>query len=198
VNQGHLGFLLNEPEMLSPETLPTTACVIRLMPMLFIETEAPDGTRQTDLGFNDAWVERTTSQSAWLEVEVNGQVRIPKLVADGALVCTAAGSTAYARSMGVSPLLADMAGWILVGSNVMSPPGWKSALLAPEATVTLRSIGGVKRPIQTFVGGRPLGPTVCFNARQSRIATVELVFAAQRDMAEKIAMIQFPRVEEPI
>jgi NAD+ kinase len=198
VNQGHLGFLLNEPDMLSPETLPDTECVIRLMPMLFIEVEAPDGTRQTDLGFNDAWLERTTSQSAWLEVSVNGEVRIPKLVADGALVCTAAGSTAYARSMGVSPLLADMPGWIIVGSNVMSPPGWKSALLSPEAGVTMRSIGGQKRPLQAFVGGRPLGPTVSFTARQSRIATVELVFAAQHDMAEKIARIQFPAVQELI
>ena len=196
LNQGHLGFLLNEPGILSPDTLPGTECVIRLMPMLYIETEAPDGTRQTDLAFNDAWVERSTSQSAWLEVEVNGQVRIPKLVADGALVCTAAGSTAYARSMGVSPLLADTPGWILAGSNVMTPPGWKSALLAPEAGVALRSIGGAKRPLHAFVGGRPLGPVVTFSARQSRIATVELVFAAQRDMAEKIALIQFPQAQD--
>jgi NAD+ kinase len=192
VNQGHLGFLLNEPTTLCAGKLAATECVIRLMPMLFIEVETSDGQRLTDLAFNDAWVERSTSQSAWLEVEMNGQVRIPKLVADGALVCTAAGSTAYARSMGVSPLLADTPGWILAGSNVMSPAGWKSALLAPEASITLRSLGGEKRPLNAFVGGVPLGSVISFQARQSRIATVELVFAAQRDMAEKIALIQFP------
>lgn len=192
VNQGHLGFLLNESSMLPAENLPQAECVIRSMPMLFIEVEAPDGTRSNDLAFNDAWVERSSSQSAWLEVEVNGQVRIPKLVADGALVCTAAGSTAYARSMGVAPLLADTPGWILAGSNVMTPSGWKSALLAPEATVTLRSLGGEKRPLHAYVGGRDLGPAVTFHARQSRIATVELVFSAQRDMAEKISLLQFP------
>src|SRR5205085_7898638 len=140
------------------------------MPMLFIEVENADGSRQTDLAFNDAWVERNTSQTAWMEVTVNGQVRIPKLVPAGALVCTAAGSTAYARSMGVAPLLADTPGWILVGSNVMTPSGWKSALLAPETTVTLRSLGGEKRPLEALVGGRPLGPAVAFHARQSRIA----------------------------
>ena len=192
VNQGHLGFLLNEPDTLSADVLPLTECVIRLMPMLFIETVDATGGRQTDLAFNDAWLERSTSQSAWLEVEVNGQVRIPKLVADGALVCTAAGSTAYARSMGVAPLLADTPGWILAGSNVMSPAGWKSALLAPETSVTMRSVGGSKRPMNAFVGGRSLGPAESLHARQSRIATVELVFAAQRDMAEKISLIQFP------
>ena len=198
VNQGHLGFLLNEPESVAADALPSTECVIRLMPMLYIETEAPDGTRQTDLAFNDAWVERATSQSAWLEVQVNGQVRIPKLVCDGTLVCTAAGSTAYARSMGVAPLLVDTPGWLLVGSNVMSPPGWKSALLAADASITLRSIGGTKRPMNAFVGGKPLGPTITLHARSSRIATVELVFNAQRDMAEKISLIQFPQNAAPI
>ena len=195
VNQGHLGFLLNEPEMLCADNLPTTDCVIRLMPMLFIETESPDGEKKESLAFNDAWVERSTSQSAWLEVEVTGEIRIPKLVCDGALVSTAAGSTAYARSMGVAPLLADSPGWILAGSNVMSPAGWKSALLAPEATVTFRSLGGEKRPLNGFVGGVPLGSISVFHARQSRIATVEIVFAAQRDMAEKIASLQFPSGE---
>ena len=195
VNQGNLGFLLNEPEMLCADNLPTTDCVIRLMPMLFIETESPAGEKKESLAFNDAWIERSTSQSAWLEVEVTGDIRIPKLVCDGALVSTAAGSTAYARSMGVAPLLADSPGWILAGSNVMSPAGWKSALLAPEATVTFRSKGGEKRPLNGFVGGVSLGPVSVFHARQSRIATVEIVFAAQRDMAEKIANLQFPSGE---
>jgi len=192
VNQGHLGFLLNEAEMVSPQTLPTEELVIRLMPMLYIEVEDEAGKRKTDLAFNDAWIERSTSQSAWLRVEVNDQVRIPKLVADGALVCTAAGSTAYARSMGVSPLLTDTPGWILAGSNVMSPPNWKSALLAPETSVTLHSIGGEKRPLTAYVGGRSLGHAVKFHARPSRTATVELVFSARRDMAEKISLLQFP------
>jgi NAD kinase len=192
VNQGHLGFLLNEPTMVPTDVLPQEEFVIRLMPMLYIETESQDGKIRTDLAFNDAWVERNTSQSAWLSVEVNDEVRIQKLVADGALVCTAAGSTAYARSMGVSPLLADTPGWILAGSNVMSPPGWKSALLAPETTITLQSLGGDKRPLTAFVGGRSLGPVTKFHARMSRIATVELVFSARRDMAEKISRIQFP------
>jgi hypothetical protein len=34
----------------------------------------------------------------------NGAVRLPKVVADGVLVSTAAGSTSYARAMGAPPL----------------------------------------------------------------------------------------------
>ncbi len=195
VNQGTVGFLLNEPPSLFPGNLSQTELIVRQMPMIYLEVEGPDGQRKSALGFNDAWVERSTSQSAWMEVELNGQVRIPRLVADGALVCTAAGSTAYARAMGVLPLLADTPGWILVGSNVMNPAGWKSALLAPEATVSLRSVGGEKRPINAFVDGRDLGPAASFHSRLSRIASVELAFVKRHDMAEKIARIQFPSVD---
>ncbi|MDB6172942.1 MAG: kinase [Chthoniobacteraceae bacterium] len=195
VNQGHLGFLLNEPEALLAHDLPKLELIVRQMPMLYVEVETADGIRQNALAFNDAWIERSSSQSAWIEVSVNDQIRIRKLVADGALVCTAGGSTAYARSMGVAPLLADTPGWILVGSNVMTPPGWKSALLASEATVVLRSVGGDKRPLCAFIDGRAVGPVTTFYARQSRVATIEIAFAARHDMAEKIARIQFPSLD---
>jgi NAD kinase len=192
INHGHLGFLLNEPEMVVPERLGETDFIVRQMPMLYVETQSPDGSWSSHLAFNDAWLERSTSQSAWIEVSVNNDLRIPKLVADGVLTCTAAGSTAYARSMGVAPLLADTPGWILVGSNVMSPVGWKSALLAPETTVLMRSLGGEKRPLTAYVDGRSAGPVSTFRVRQSRVSTVELAFSTKRDMAEKIARIQFP------
>ncbi|MEY5009791.1 MAG: hypothetical protein RLZZ253_930, partial [Verrucomicrobiota bacterium] len=52
--------------------------------------------------------------------------------------------------------------------------------------------GGEKRPLTAYVDGRSAGPVELFQVRQSRIATVELAFCSKRDMAEKIARIQFP------
>ena len=82
---------------------------------------------------------------------------------------------------------------MLVGSNVMFPAGWKSALLAPEHQVELRSLGGDKRPLRAFADGRDLGIASRMVARLSRIATVELAFCRTHDMAEKISRIQFPQ-----
>jgi len=192
INAGHIGFLLNGAELLIDGGFTPGEVVVRQMPMLYVEFEKADGSTETALAFNDAWVERTTSQSAWMEVQVNERVRIPKLIADGALVSTAAGSTAYARSMGCPPLLADTPGWLIVGSNVLDPPGWKSALLSTEAQVALRSVGGEKRALRGFVDGQEHGEVHGFRARLSRVAAAELAFTAQHDMAEKIALIQFP------
>jgi NAD kinase len=55
------------------------------------------------LAFGDAWVERMGGQAAWLELEIDGRVRVRKIVGDGVLVATPSGSSAYARAMDASP-----------------------------------------------------------------------------------------------
>lgn len=191
VNAGHLGFLMNAPAEVLDSPFPPQDVIFRQLPMLYLEFECADGSTTTDYAFNDAWVERSTSQSAWLQITVNDVTRIEKLVCDGGLVATAAGSTAYARSMGAQPLLADSTAWLLVGSNVMEPANWKSALLSPDATVEIRSLSNVARPVEAYVDGISRGPVVALRARLSRAAATELVFCASHDMAEKIAAIQF-------
>lgn len=197
VNAGHLGFLLNDALGFigsdeATAALWTQRLICHHLPMLHAELKSTDGTWKTGLTFNDAWLERSTGQSAWIEVKVDGRPRIPKLVCDGALVSTAAGSTAYARSMGAHPLLADTPAWLIVGSNVVDPVLWKSALLSPASIVEMRSLDSAKRPLNGFLHGVSLGEVTEMRARLSRASSVELAFLPDHDMAEKIARIQFP------
>ena len=191
LNAGHLGFLMNAPDEVLSAPFPPADVIFRQMPMLYVEFTREDGSVIITRGFNDAWLERASSQSAWLEIRVNDIVRIPKLVSDGALVATAAGSTAYARSMGAAPLLADTPAWLLVGSNVMDPATWRSALLSVDATVEMHTLDPDRRPLEAFVDGQSQGLVHRMRARLSRAASVELAFCAHHDMAEKIAHIQF-------
>jgi len=191
VNAGTLGFLMNAPEAVFENPFPPDEVIFRQLPLLYVEIETAEGELHHVYAFNDAWVERATSQSAWLEVEVNHVRRLPRLVSDGVLVSTAAGSTAYARSMGSAPLLADTPAWLLVGSNVQEPVHWKSALLSTDSHVAVKNLSPEKRPINAYVDGIDQGRAVAMRARLSKAATVELVFLASHDMAEKIAGIQF-------
>jgi NAD kinase len=197
VNAGHLGFLLNDPRGIvdsehEVERLLRGDLVLHHLPMLHVEYLDKGGRWGAGLTFNDAWIERSTGQSAWLEVKVDGKVRLPKLVCDGVLVSTAAGSTAYARSMGAHPLLLDTPAWLVVGSNVMDPIHWKSALVSQHSTIEIRSLHVEKRPLVGFLHGVSLGEVTELKARMSRAASVELAFLDAHDMAEKITRIQFP------
>lgn len=192
VNAGHLGFLLNSRDEVPPELLSPDGMMLYHLPLLYVETHGTLGDWRSDLAFNDTWIERAASQTAWIEVSIDGHVRIPKLVADGILVATAAGSTAYARSMGAAPLLADTPAVVIVGSNVMQPPGFRSALLSLDSEMEFTSLGGQKRPLNAYVDGVLQGDVQTMRVRASRIAAVELAFRPTHDMAEKIARLQFP------
>jgi NAD kinase len=179
----------------SPE-FARTDLVVAHMPLLYVETVDAAGQWRTALAFNDAWVERETGQTAWIEVKVGGEVRLPKLVADGALVATAAGSTAYAHAMGATPVPLNSPVLTLVGSNVLRPHQWRPVVLPLGAEIELRSLDPGKRPLHGYIDGVSQGIVRSLRARVSHIAAAELLFHPRHDPAVKLARIQFPPLDE--
>jgi NAD kinase len=199
INTGHRGFLLNDfdPAQLENFFQVKEQLVVYELPFLSVSYVAMDGTSGTELCFNDAWVQRESNQAAWLEIIVDGQKRLKRMVADGALVATAAGSTAYARAMGATPLPADTEGLVLVGNNVFEPNNWRFSSLSTSSVIEINSLGAAKRPIRGFADGLPLGggkgkKLLSMKVRLSRIAAAQLAFLPERDFAEKISRLQFP------
>lgn len=189
LNTGHLGFLLNDSDRL--DFWDRRLHRYRL-PLLDVAMTTVEGRRLDDLAFNDCWVERETGQTAWVEVSVNGVVRMPRVVADGMLVASAAGSTSYARAMGASPLPFNAPLLTLAGSNVLKPEFWHPAVLTLDSTVTVRNLDPQKRPLRGFVDGIAVGPVAEMTARVNRAAAVELLFTAEHDPVAKLAVLQFP------
>ncbi len=194
LNVGTIGFLMNHVNVHRFGKLFHQQFFLRQSPLLHVEVEREDGTRLEANAFNDAWVERKTGQAAWVRVSVNGVVRIPRLVGDGALVATAAGSTAYARAMGATPLHVDSPSLLLIGSNVYEPQGWRSAHLPLSSVIEFRSAEPNKRPLTGFIDGIPEGDVVRMKVRISRIAAPELLFLPGNEISEKLTKIQFPSV----
>ena len=123
---------------------------------------------------------------------VNDVERIEKLVADGVLIATAAGSTSYARAMGATPLPLYTPALLLVGSNVLHPPHWRPAVLPADSRIEVRTHDPEKRPLKAFIDGIPQGNVQAIHARVSNIAAVELAFLPDHDPSLKLAKLQFP------
>jgi len=192
LNAGHRGHLLNDLSDRMPETALSSTLRVQMLPLFYVETVDSAGHATAHYAMNDAWVERASGQAAWLKVTIDGEVRLPKLVGDGALVATAVGSTAYARSMGATPLLADAQAFLLVGSNVSEPENWKSAHLPLDAEVSIESLDPAKRPVRAYVDASGKGLVRSLRARISRTAAVELVFAPGKDITSKLLEGLFP------
>ncbi|KAG8349029.1 putative ATP NAD kinase [Trypanosoma vivax] len=197
VNAGHAGHLLNDPSTLdelfsAPLKLYTTS----MLYCLAEQEESPGGdkTVHAKLAFNDAWVERSSGQTALIRVLVNGQESIRRLCGDGVLVATAAGSTAYCRALGASPLPVNAPLIQLVGNNVLSPPQWRPTLLNQEDQVEFEVIDSDKRPCRCFVDSVDVGNVTRMVVRSSRAAGVAIAFAFSCDLQQKLYQMQFPKV----
>ncbi len=188
LNTGHLGFLLNDRQTRFWER----ELKLYQLPLLWAEADTVEGKTVTGYAFNEVWAERATGQTAWVKLSVNGQCRIERLVCDGVLVSTSAGSTSYARAMGATPLPFNTPVLTLVGSNVLSPMGWRPAVVPLQTEVEVTTLDPEKRPLIGYMDGVPLGRVSSLRARVSRTASVELAFQPEHDPVAKLAKLQFP------
>lgn len=199
LNAGHLGFLLNER---LPDELEGAELVLYRMPMLRVDVEAPDGRRrQRMLAFGDAWVERDGGQAAWVKVEVDGVTQLEKVVGDGLLVSTPAGSSAYARAMGATPIPLNSPVLTLAGSNVFQPRFWKPLALTDSSVVRMTNVDPTpverpKRPVRGYLDGEDLGRVKWMEVGVSPVAAVELSFTPEFDLTSRRLRSLFPPEEK--
>src|SRR5210317_1365227 len=94
MNRGTLGFLLNVYEIDGLMERISKAQEVQLCPIR-MEAISTRGEKTMLKAYNEVSVIRYSAQSANLKVSVDGQVALENLNADGILVSTPAGSTAY-------------------------------------------------------------------------------------------------------
>lgn len=193
INLGHRGFLMNTVANVTPEFF-AGAFIRRTAPLLEVEVTKPDGTKRRAFAFNDAHVRAKPPRAGWFGVEVDGEIRIPKLVADGVLVATAAGSTAYASAMGANPVPIGTEMLVIVGSNVDEPRGWKHGANLPlRSEIVFRTKDPNRsRKIYGVADSTSLGEVIEMRIRSSAAAKAELLLMPDHDLARKLAALQFP------
>lgn len=198
INAGHYGFLLNDvtAEQFLQHLAESSTFDTHLLPMLEVEFQGTDGvwnpTRH--LAFNDVWLDRSNTQTAWVRVTAEGQERlgIDRLICDTVLVATPAGSTAYACNMGAPPQLLDTPVLTLAATAPARSLNWHYAIVPDDATITIEVLDPVKRPMHAVIDGRLVGPCAAMRVRRSRVSGTELAFFPGRSLGSKIARLQFP------
>ena len=146
MNFGSVGFLMNE---YSERDLPERLAAARPSILHPLAMEAIDvkGQRTFARAINEVSLLRQTSQAAKMSISIDGAIRLSELSADGVLVSTPAGSTAYNLSVNgpIVPLEAPL--MTLMPISAFRPRRWRGALLPDQAKVAIEILEADKRPV---------------------------------------------------
>jgi len=190
MHRGTVGFLMNEyNEKRLVERL-AAAHVTLIHPLLMSARDAA-GRLHRHRAINEVSLFRQTYQAARLRVMIDGKERLAELVADGILVATPAGSTAYNLSA-QGPI-------IPVGASLMAltpispfrPRRWRGALLPDRARVTIEVLEPAKRPVAAVADHNEVRSVRSVDIAMDRATTMHMLFDPGHSLDERILSEQF-------
>lgn len=190
MNRGTFGFLMNDWRLDNLSERIAGAKHIRVAP-LNMEATTIRGETWSHPAINEVSLLRQTRQTAKIEICVNGRVVMPELAADGVLVATPAGSTAYNLSAHgpILPLAAKMLA--LTSISPFRPRRWSGAILPDDVSVRFRVLEADKRPVAAVADQFEVREVCTVDVTLDRERSLTLLFDPEHALDERIAMEQF-------
>ncbi len=190
MHRGTVGFLMNEFRESGLRERLAAARMTVIHPLLMRARDSA-GTTMQHHAFNEVSLFRQTYQAARLRILIDGEVRLPELVADGVLVATPAGSTAYNLSAQgpIIPISASL--MALTPISPFRPRRWHGALLPDRAHVRVEVLEPEKRPVAAVADHDEVRAVSEVDIQMDHAIEMRMLFDPGHSLDERIVREQF-------
>ena len=190
VNTGNIGFLMNQLIITQLIDHLEDSVAANLHP-LKMTVEGVDGKISTALAINEVSIFRKTNQAAKFKIKVDEVERMSELVADGAMVATPAGSSAYNLSAGgpILPLESNLL--CLTPICPFRPRRWHGALLPISSTIEFVIMEEYKRPVNAAADFLEFHNVKSVLIKSVQNKTIKLLFDEKNSLENRIIKEQF-------
>ena len=190
MHRGTVGFLMNEFKLEGLSERIAGAHMTVIHPLRMRARDAKGATHE-HRAINEISMFRQSAQAAHLRIMVDGRERLPELVADGLLVASPAGSTAYNLSVQgpIIPINAPLLA--LTPISPFRPRRWHGALLPDKAEVTVEVLEADKRPVAAVADHDEVRSVTSVDIAMDHTIAINLLFDPGHNLDERILGEQF-------
>jgi len=190
MHRGTVGFLMNEFSSHDLHARLSAALETLIHPLLMRATDI-HGAVHIYHAINEVALFRQTHQAARLRILVDEHERMPELIADGILVATPAGSTAYNLSAQGPILPINAALLALTPISPFRPRRWRGALLPNTAFVVIEVLEGEKRPVAAVADHDEARDVKRVEVLSDKTISMRMLFDPGHSLEERILREQF-------
>ena len=187
INSGNYGFLMNRFFENNIIKNLTKAKMIIISPLEMVVN------KKKYLAINEVSILRQSRQAATIAIKSNTKYIIKKLVSDGVLVSTPAGSTAYNMSVH-GPILSLNSKKISVAPiSPFRPRRWKGKILTDKANILIKNLNFLKRPVSAVADNIEIRNAKSISIKMNHKIKFKLLYDKNRSLQNKIKLEQLKK-----
>ena len=189
INSGSYGFLMNKFSTKNTIKNLSRARQVSISPLEMIVKNKFNITKKS-IAINEISILRQSRQTASLEISSGAQKIIKKLVSDGILVSTPAGSTAYNMSVYGPILNLDSKKLSIRPISAFRPRRWKGRIVSDKSKIVIKNLNIKKRPISAVADNYEVRNAKLISIKTNKKIKFNLLYDSNRSLQKKIKLEQ--------
>ncbi len=192
INSGNYGFLMNKFSKNKTIKNLSKAKMISISP-LEMRVITKNKVSKKYLAINEVSILRQSRQAAALAVVIGKKYIIKKLISDGILVSTPAGSTAYNMSVHGPILSLNSKKLSISPISAFRPRRWKGKIVSDQSLIKIINLNPLKRPVSAVADNVEIRNAKKVVVKTNKKIRFNLLYDTNRSLQKKIKIEQLIR-----
>jgi len=185
INCGTFGFLMNKFKIKNFDKKISQAKKTIINPLILESTDKQNIKKKT-MAINEVSLFRQSRQTTCLSLKIGKMHIVKRLIGDGVLIATPAGSTAYNLSVN-GPILNINSGKLAVTPiSPFRPRRWKGKVVSSDSLVKIKNLNYRKRPIAAAADNIEIRNIKFAKIRSNKNLKITLLFDKNKSLIKKI------------
>tara|TARA_B100000989_G_C19426446_1_gene420983 strand:- start:138 stop:908 length:771 start_codon:yes stop_codon:yes gene_type:complete len=189
INSGNYGFLMNKFSTKNLIRNLLNAKVLSISPLEMTVINSANNIKKY-IAINEVSILRQSRQAASLSIKSGSKQLIKKLISDGVLVSTPAGSTAYNLSVHGPILNLNSRKLSISPISPFRPRRWKGKIVSDNSKIIIKNLNPKKRPISSVADNIEVRNAKKIIIKTNKKIKFNLLYDHNRSLQNKIKIEQ--------